>query len=117
MPNTMPSQHPPHRLPVLQALLAFLASMAIAPLTYSAQELPIATGKMLGDNCASCHGTHGKSHDEYMPSLAGIDRQQLIKAMRDYREERRASVVMNRIAKGYNDREIEAMADHFAKIR
>lgn len=77
----------------------------------------IATGKMLGDTCASCHGTRGKSFDEYMPSLAGINRKQLIKAMQDYRGDRRASVVMNRIAKGYSDPEIEAIADYFSRIK
>ena len=77
----------------------------------------IATGKMIGNTCASCHGTHGKSFDEYMPSLAGIDRQQLIKAMRDYRDDHRVSVVMNRIAKGYSDPEIEAVAEFFSRIK
>ncbi len=82
-----------------------------------AKDAPIATGSMLGNTCASCHGTHGKSFDEYMPSLAGIDRRQLIRAMTDYREDRRVSVVMNRIAKGYNDAEIAAIADYFSKIK
>jgi len=91
--------------------------MLLLPMAAGAKEPPIATGKMLGDTCASCHGTQGKSFDEYMPSLAGIDRQQLILAMQDYRADRRASVVMNRVAKGYNDREIEAIADYFSKIK
>lgn len=84
---------------------------------HAAPDAPIATGKMLGNTCAACHGTFGKSSDEYMPPLAGIDRQQLARAMRDYRDDRRASVVMNRIAKGYNDREIEAIAEYFSRIR
>jgi paraquat-inducible protein B len=50
-------------------------------------------------------------------TLAGIDRQQLIRAMIDYREDRRVSVVMNRVAKGYNDAEIAAIADYFSKIK
>ncbi len=101
------------RLARLFALItATFAASAIA-----GKEPAIATGKMLGDTCASCHCTRGKSFDEYMPSLAGIDRQQLVRAMRDYRADRRASVVMNRIAKGYDDREIEAIADYFSRIR
>ncbi len=96
----------------LLLLSAFIPAFALA-----STEPPIATGKMLGDTCASCHGTHGKSFDEYMPSLAGIERQQIIRAMHDYRADRRASVVMNRIAKGYNDREIEAIADYFSRIK
>ncbi len=98
-----------------------LAALSAAPLHAASPSPsatpPIATGKMLGDTCASCHGTHGKSFDEYMPSLAGIDRNQLIRAMQDYRANRRVSVVMNRVAKGYTDAEIEAIADYFSRIR
>jgi cytochrome subunit of sulfide dehydrogenase len=94
-----------------------LALMLGAALPAAAKDSPIATGKMMGNTCASCHGTHGKSYDEYMPSLAGIDRLQLLRAMTDYREDRRVSVVMNRIAKGYNDAEIAAIADYFSKIK
>ncbi|MGF1548324.1 MAG: c-type cytochrome [Thiotrichales bacterium] len=82
-----------------------------------AADAPIATGKMLGNVCAACHGTHGKSYDEYMPSLAGIDRQHLVQSMRDYRDDRRQSVVMNRVAKGYSDAEIDALADFFSTMR
>lgn len=96
-------------------LLALCALQA--PQGALAANPPIATGKMMGNTCASCHGTFGKSQDEYMPSLAGIDRGQLVRAMHDYRADRRASVVMNRIAKGYNDAEIAAIADYFSKIK
>lgn len=99
-----------------RTLLACCALAAAQPVL-AGVNTPIATGKMMGNTCASCHGTFGKSTDEYMPSLAGIDRQQLIRAMTDYRDDRRVSVVMNRIAKGYNDNEIAAIADYFSKIR
>ncbi|MEW6415736.1 MAG: c-type cytochrome [Pseudomonadota bacterium] len=95
----------------------FLCALLATVPAQAAQDAPLATGKMLGNTCAACHGTFGKSHDEYMPSLAGIDRQQLIRAMTDYREDRRMSVVMNRIAKGYTDAEIAAIADYFSKIK
>lgn len=98
-------------------LLGGLLLATLATTAQAGNEPAVATGKMLGDTCASCHGTHGKSFDEYMPSLAGIDRHQLIRAMTDYREDRRMSVVMNRIAKGYNDAEIAAIADYFSKIK
>lgn len=102
--------------PLTRSLLTCCALAATQPVLAGANA-PIATGKMMGNTCASCHGTFGKSTDEYMPSLAGIDRQQLIRAMTDYRDDRRVSVVMNRIAKGYNDAEIAAIADFFSKIR
>lgn len=97
-------------------LLAALYAVTLSSTSWASAPA-IATGKMIGNTCASCHGTFGKSHDEYMPSLAGIDRQQLIRAMVDYRTDRRVSVVMNRIAKGYNDAEIAAIADYFSQIR
>jgi len=102
----------PKKLPAL-----LLSTFVLALPAHAGKAPAIATGKMLGDTCASCHGTRGKSYDEYMPSLAGIDRQQLIKAMQDYRGDKRVSVVMNRIAKGYSDAEIEAIADYFSRIQ
>jgi cytochrome subunit of sulfide dehydrogenase len=98
-------------------LLIAASALATSQAGHAGTTPPIATGKMLGNTCAACHGTFGKSTDEYMPSLAGIDRQQMIRAMTDYRENRRVSVVMNRVAKGYNDAEIAAIADYFSKIK
>ena len=97
--------------------LLLICSFAVILPAHAEKAPAIATGKMIGNTCASCHGTHGRSFDEYMPSLAGIDRQQLIKAMRDYRDDHRVSVVMNRIAKGYSDPEIEAVAEFFSRIK
>lgn len=103
---------PPKRL-----LIALLFASGTSFASDQPATPPIATGQMLGNVCAACHGTHGKSVDEYMPQLAGINRQQLIQAMKDYRDDKRQSVVMNRVAKGYNDAEIEAIADYFSNIR
>jgi len=91
------------------------ATLVMSPLLYANE--PIATGKMLGDTCAACHGTFGKSYNEYMPQLAGIGRERFIRAMHDYRADKRVSVVMNNVAKGYNDAEISAMADYFAQMK
>jgi len=94
----------------------FLSFIVLA-LPAWAQAEPIATGKMMGDACAACHGTQGKSYDEYMPQLAGIDKKRFIKAMQDYRDDKRQSVIMNRVAKGYTDAEITAIAEYYSKIK
>lgn len=98
-------------LPVLVSLAVSAGVQAADP------SEPIATGKMMGDACAACHGTHGKSYNEYMPQLAGIEKSRFIRAMQDYREDKRVSVIMNRVAKGYNDAEIAALADYFSRIK
>lgn len=73
------------------------------------------SGSMLGNTCAGCHGTNGSSNGPATPSLAGVSTEYFIDAMKAYREGERPSTVMGRIAKGYNDEEIKAMAPFFAK--
>jgi sulfide dehydrogenase cytochrome subunit len=65
--------------------------------------------------CAPCHGTDGREFNESMPALAGMNEAYFIKTMIDFREGRRATVIMDRVAHGFNDEEIKAMAAWFAK--
>lgn len=73
------------------------------------------TGEALAYTCAGCHGTDGSSVGPSSPSIAAMDRDVFIDAMIDYKADLRNSTIMNRIAKGYSDKQIEAMADFFAK--
>ncbi len=79
---------------------------------------PAAVGEvshsMLGNTCAGCHGTNGHSA-EPMPIIAGLsDDEYLAETMKSYRSGRRPSTIMGRLARGYSDKEIEAMAEFFA---
>ena len=71
---------------------------------------------MLVNNCASCHGTDGYSSGPGTPSIAGLNKDYLIRTMKAYRTGDRASSVMSRIAKGYTDIQIERMADYLSKL-
>lgn len=68
---------------------------------------------ILASTCASCHGTDGVS-SEAIPTLSGMDRDYFIRTMKAYQDGSRASTVMDRIAKGYTDTQIERMAEFFA---
>jgi sulfide dehydrogenase cytochrome subunit len=46
--------------------------------------------------------------------LAGLDRAAIIKAMQDFRSGARAGTVMDRIARGFTDPEIQAIAAWYA---
>jgi len=70
-------------------------------------------GRDVAATCAACHGTDGRSRGD-IPSLAGRDKVELVRAMREFREGRRASTIMQQLAKGYSDGEIEAAAAYFA---
>ncbi|MFN6961298.1 MAG: c-type cytochrome [Rhodocyclaceae bacterium] len=72
-------------------------------------------GSMLGNTCAGCHGLNGASAGPAMPVIAGLPRDFIYTAMQEYRAGTRGSTIMGRIAKGYNDQQIAAIADFFAK--
>jgi sulfide dehydrogenase cytochrome subunit len=74
-----------------------------------------ATPAMLANACAGCHGTNGASAGLSMPSLAGQNKIATVEAMKGFKSGERPSTVMGRLAKGYSDEEIDAMADFFAK--
>lgn len=68
---------------------------------------------MVSNTCAGCHGTDGKSEGP-APVIAGLSEEYLRSAMQEYRDGSRYSTIMGRIARGYSDAEIDAMARFFA---
>ena len=69
--------------------------------------------RMLGDACAGCHGTRGHSASP-MPIIAGLPEAYLKQTLRDYKSGKRPSTIMGRLARGYDDAEIDALAAFFA---
>jgi cytochrome subunit of sulfide dehydrogenase len=65
---------------------------------------------------ASCSGCHPDSTrvTSPVPRLGGLDRTAIVKAMLEFRSGQRAATVMDRIAKGFTDDEIQAIAAWFA---
>jgi len=70
---------------------------------------------MLSNTCAGCHGTAGVSAGESTPNLAGLPSEYFRRTMQQYKSGERYSTIMGRIARGYSDAEIEAMAVFFEK--
>ena len=65
---------------------------------------------------ASCSGCHAASPrvTSPVPRLAGGDRAAIVRAMQEFRSGQRHGTVMDRIAKGFTDDEIQALAAWFA---
>jgi sulfide dehydrogenase cytochrome subunit len=63
--------------------------------------------------CAGCHGTDGASEGQ-AATIAGLSKTYLKDTMLNYKNDKRYSTIMGRIAKGYSDEQIEAMADYFS---
>ena len=68
---------------------------------------------------AACSGCHPESTrvTSPVPRLAGLDRAAIVRAMQDFRSGTRAATVMDRIAKGVTDAEIQAIAAWYARER
>lgn len=93
--------------------LGHLAILLTAIYAATAQAAPNAQTRQISASCAACHGTNGHSVGG-MPMLAGLKRDHFIKQMQDFKSGARPATVMHRHAKGYNDAEIEKLADYFA---
>jgi sulfide dehydrogenase cytochrome subunit len=94
----------------LQGIL-IASSMAVGGAAFAATP----SAEMLGNTCAGCHGTNGNSMGPATPTIAGAGSEYFIDSMMAYKSGERASTIMTRIAKGYTDDEIKAMAEFFAK--
>ncbi|MDX1430952.1 MAG: c-type cytochrome [Gammaproteobacteria bacterium] len=87
------------------------ATLLSMPAASSADSMnPVA----LGTACAGCHGTDGHSKGP-MPTIAGKSSDYIAKALKEFRDGKRSSTVMQRIAKGYTDEQIDALATLYGK--
>lgn len=64
--------------------------------------------------CAGCHGTDGASAGESMPTIGGLPKEYFVSVMQKFKDGRRVSTIMGRIARGYSDEEIAQMAEYFS---
>lgn len=99
----------------MKKLLITLLAVSMSPLALANGQNPIASGADMAWQCAPCHGTNGQEFLEAMPPLAGMPAKQFTKAMIAYREGTRAAIIMDRVARGFTDEEIHAMAEWFEK--
>jgi cytochrome c553 len=83
-----------------------------APLALHAQES--AVGRNLAATCANCHGTAGRSVTKEVIPLAGLPKEFIVSQMKAFKEGTRPATIMQQLAKGYSDQQIEVIADYFA---
>ena len=99
---------------ILSLVLAALASLAGGTaLAQSAAPQDALYVKALAATCANCHGTDGRAQPG-MESLAGANKDDMVKKMLDFKAGRRPATIMHQLAKGYSDEQIVAIAGYFA---
>lgn len=97
-------------LPSLLALGALTLDASVA------QAADISTPAVLAGSCSTCHGPNGQSPGA-MPSLAGLEPKYIMTRLKEFRSGEVPATLMNRIAKGYSDAEIEALGQYFTKTK
>lgn len=95
----------------IHTLLAGATLAAFAGLAQAADPRP---ADMLGNTCAGCHGTYGASNGDTMPSIGGLNKAYLHRVMTEFANDSRPSTIMGRIARGYSDLELQAVAAYLA---
>jgi sulfide dehydrogenase cytochrome subunit len=92
-------------------LAAAIGLASIVAVTAASAEPPAGAA-----SCSGCHATSAHVTTP-VPRLIGRERADFVKAMQDFRSGARAGTVMDRIAKGFTDDEIQAIAAWYATQR
>jgi sulfide dehydrogenase cytochrome subunit len=93
---------------------AGLALLAITVSSPALAEQPPAPNVAQG--CIGCHGQAGAGVGT-IPAIAGYDRDDFITHWGEFRANERPATIMNRIARGYSDAEVAALAEYFSSLR
>ena len=76
-------------------------------------KMELSNGSVIGATCMGCHGFKGMGSGS-IPRLAGLPKEVTAGKLMAYKSDALEGTVMNRIAKGYTDEEIQAVSEFFA---
>ena len=91
-------------------ILCIIAAASLLALTGAASAADIPSGAAA---CSGCHPVRA-GVDTTVPRLIGRDAGQIVAAMADFRAGKRPTTIMDRIAKGFTEDEVKAIAAWFA---
>jgi cytochrome c553/uncharacterized protein (DUF302 family) len=96
-----------------------LLMLCLILLPLGTQAADLANGKAINKNCALCHGIHGQgTKGKLSPRLAGLPREYLVKAIKDYKNGVRTNFLMMKTA-GIDimtDADIEDISAYLSQI-
>lgn len=94
-----------------------IAALCLLALTSTSQAADPNLGRNLAATCANCHGTNGKAlaaPGSGLEPLAGMPKATTLQKLLDFRNGDRPASIMQQIAKGYTDAQLELIAAYFA---
>jgi len=93
------------------ALAAAIGCVLVAAAAVARAEPPAGAAA-----CSGCHPASARVTSP-VPRLNGLDQARIVRAMEDFRSGNRPATVMDRIARGFTDDEIQAIAAWYASQR
>jgi len=69
-------------------------------------------GRTIGVTCLGCH-----AGGTAIPAIKGRDASSLVSGLMEYKNGKRPGTIMPRIAKGYSEADIKAVAAYFANLK
>ena len=99
----------------MRRFLLLFASLLAVPTLANSEPGPI-PGPALAQACAACHGPDGRSQGA-IPALDRLSPEDFRAAMQAFRTEERQGTVMNLIAKGLSEADVEAVTTYFAAMQ
>ena len=73
-------------------------------------------GKYLSNECSACHANSKKSNTG-IPSLNGKSNDYLAMALKEYKNKKRKSPIMQMVAERLNGEQIESLAAYFSSLK
>jgi cytochrome c553 len=93
-----------------------VASLLLGMALVSAPIMAQAQAPLLAQACAGCHGQNGAGLGG-TPKISGTPPAEFIQNWAQLRANEKPVTIMGRIARGYTDAEVAALADYFASLR
>ena len=102
---------------IRKSIGAALGLTALAIATGTSPAIAQEDVSVLAGSCASCHGTDGNSPGP-IASIAGRPETLLRTQLLGFKAGKIPNTtIMNRLAKGYTDEQLQALARHFSQIK
>jgi len=98
------------------SVLQWVGVVALVALPGAAGAEQPSVGAVLASNCYICHGPGGTSESR-VPSLTRLSGKAIAEAVREARDGKKPGTIMARIAKGYTEAQIEAIAAYFDQAK
>jgi len=89
--------------PIIAAIGLLVAGSCYAEIEAQAQAIAL--------NCRNCHAADSSE----IPTLTDMSAEQINRMLLDYKSDKLPATLMPRIAKGYSDEELKAVADYLGR--